>query len=87
MKLIVEPTPTGTGHLFRADTHDQHVRPPPGSREAEMFAQLCNQNLYIAQQIEAAWEQAGVPTFKAYLRRDLAQRAAARRPAAPGAGV
>jgi hypothetical protein len=76
MKLIVEPSPAGTGHLFRADTHDQHVRPPPGSREAEMFAQLLNQNLYIAQQIEAAWEKAGVPTFKAYLREDLARRAA-----------
>jgi hypothetical protein len=41
-----------------------------------MFAQLLNQNLYIAQQIEAAWEKAGVPTFKAYLREDLARRAA-----------
>src|SRR4051812_9270420 len=30
MKLVIERSPDGHGHLFRADTHDRHVRPAPG---------------------------------------------------------
>lgn len=77
MKLVIERSPDGQGHLFRADTHDRHIRPQPGTRDADLFAQLMVDNGRIAEAIEAAWEQAGVPTFKAFLRNDLARRAAA----------
>jgi len=77
MKFVIELRPDGKGHLFRADTHDQHVCPKPDSREYAMFCQLMEQNRTIASEIEHAWIEVGVPTFKAYLQDDLQRRAAA----------
>jgi len=77
MKLVIERSPDGRSYLFRADTHDRHVRPPPGSREAAQFAQLMELNQKMAEAVEAEWARLGVPTFKEYLRQDLARRAAA----------
>jgi hypothetical protein len=37
-----------------------------------------DQNRTTAEAIEAAWEEAGLPTFKKFLRDDLARRQAAR---------
>ena len=82
MKLVVERSPDGRSHLFRADTHDRHIRPQPGTRDADAFARLMVENGHVAEAIEAAWEQAGVPTFKAYLRGDLLRRVAAAKAAA-----
>ena len=76
MKLVIEPRPDGTGYLYRADTHDQHVCPKPDSREYAMFCQLMEQNRTIATAIEHAWTDRGVPTFKSYLQEDLARRTA-----------
>lgn len=78
MKLVVERSPEGRSHLFRADTHDRHIQPPPGSKEADAFRELMAKNLSVANAIEAAWEAAGLPTFKQYLREDLARRKSAR---------
>ena len=77
MKLAIERSPDGKSHLFRADTHDRHIRPTPGSRDAAAFEQLMQMNQKLAEQIEADWAAAGLPTFKQYLRDDLARRAAA----------
>ena len=77
MKLVLEPAPDGAQYLFKADTHDRHVCPPPGSREHEAFAALMRRNQSIAEQVEAAWAADGLPTFKTYLQQDLARRAAA----------
>lgn len=74
MKLVIERSPDGRGFLLRADTHDQHVRPPPGSRDAMEFQKLMELNQQIAAEIDAAWESANLPTFKKYLRDDLARR-------------
>lgn len=74
MKLVIERSPDGVGYLLRADTHDQHIRPKPGTPDAEAFAQLMNENQQIAAQIESDLEAAGLPTFKAYLKQDLARR-------------
>ena len=79
MKLTIEVSPDGSKYLFRADTHDRHCAPAPGSRECEAFAQLMQKNQAIAQEIEAAWAEAGVPTFKTYLRDDLVRRRATER--------
>src|SRR5688500_15069207 len=76
MKLVIEPSPDGRSHLFRADTHDQHVRPAPESKEHAMFCQLMDANQKFAQAIDDGWAKAGVPTFKEYLRRDLERRGA-----------
>jgi hypothetical protein len=75
MKLLIEPTPDSQGHMYRADTHDKHIRPSPQSKEYKMFVELMENNQKLAEQIEAEWEKAGLPTFKQYLRNDLARRA------------
>lgn len=74
MKLVIERSPDGRAHLFRADTHDRHIRPKPESREYAAFTELMKQNQELAEQIEAAWAGRGLNTFKSYLRRDLAAR-------------
>ena len=40
MKLVIEPTPDRAGFMFRADTHDKHIRPAPESKEYAMFTEL-----------------------------------------------
>ena len=75
MKLVVERAPDGRGYLFRADTHDRHIRPAPESREYKAFVELMQQNQKSAEYVEAEWARRGLPTFKEYLRRDLARRA------------
>src|SRR5258708_25296109 len=75
MKLTIERSPDKNGFLFRADTHDQHVCPAVGSREYQAFCQLMESNQKLAQAIETGWAEMGLPTFKTYLREDLARRA------------
>jgi hypothetical protein len=77
MKLLIEPSPDRSRYLFKADTHDRHVCPPPGTPEHEIFRQLMQTNQQIAERIEMAWAQQGLPTFKTFLREDLARRQAA----------
>lgn len=76
MKLVVERSPDGAGHLFRADTHDRHCRPAPDSKEHGAYCAMMEENHRIAKDVERAWEAAGIPTFKQFLKADLARRAA-----------
>jgi hypothetical protein len=76
MKLLIGPTPRGDGYLFRADTHDRHVQVSPDSPEYSTLCDMLAKNHDIGTAIEAAWESAGLPTFKQYLREDLARRRA-----------
>ncbi len=77
MKMVVEAKPGGNGYLFRVDTHDRHCRPAPESREYRLFCELTENNLKVAEAIEAAWTRDHLPTFKEFLREDLAARTAA----------
>jgi hypothetical protein len=86
MKLVIERSPDGRGFLFRADTHDRHVRPAPESREYKAFCELMQLNQTSAEAIEAEWTRRGIPTFKQYLRDDLARRSSSD-PAASAGGV
>jgi hypothetical protein len=81
MKLVIDRAPDGRGHLLRADTHDGHCRPAPGSRDSHVFGQLMESNRHLADRIESAWEAQGLPTFKSFLREDLARRMASKAPA------
>lgn len=74
MKLTIERSPDRQSCLFRADTHDRHIAPQPGTRDYAAFMQLMDQNHRMAQDIETAWAEARLPTFKTYLRDDLARR-------------
>lgn len=84
MKLCVEERPDGKGYLFRADTHDRHVRPAEGSKDAAMFREVVEKNAAMSQEIEGAWARAGIPTFRTYLKEDLSRRAAAAEEGRPG---
>ena len=79
MKLRIEPSPDGSRYLFRADSHDRHVCPPPESPEHAAFRDLMERNQRVVESVETAWAEAGVPTFKTYLREDLARRQQQRR--------
>src|SRR5688572_27814436 len=74
MKLVIDRAPDGRSYLLRADTHDAHCQPRPGSRESAAFAELSRQNRAVADAIESAWQAAGLPTFKKFLRDDLERR-------------
>jgi hypothetical protein len=76
MKLVIDRAPDGRSYLLRADTHDAHCQPRPGSRESAAFLELARQNRAIAEAIEARWEAVGLPTFKKFLRDDLERRKA-----------
>jgi hypothetical protein len=80
MKLVVEQAPDASRWLFRVDSHDRHACPQESSREYGAFCQLMAENQKVAEKIEAAWEQQGVPTFKSFLREDLQRRMASTRP-------
>ena len=74
MKLTCELSPDGKMFLFKADAHDAHCCPPEGDPEYPTFRAMMDENGRIVQALEAAWEQQGLPTFKTYLKDDLARR-------------
>jgi hypothetical protein len=76
MRLMIERSPDRSRFLFRVDTHDRHICPPSTSPEFPAFAEMMEKNQRLSEQIEAAWAAAGIPTFKTYLREDLARRQA-----------
>jgi len=74
MKLVVEQAPDGQTSLFRADTHDRHIQVDPSSKDYAAFCELSQKNQSLAGRIEAIWESNALPTFKSFLRNDLARR-------------
>jgi hypothetical protein len=56
--------------VFSVDTHDQ-VRVPLGHPEAAAWAHIQAANRQLKEEIEHAWEAAGLLTFNALLRREL----------------
>lgn len=74
MKLAIERSPDGQTYLFRADAHDAHCCPPEADPEYGAFRAMMDENGRIVQAVEAAWELQGLPTFKTYLKDDLARR-------------
>jgi hypothetical protein len=74
MKLAIELAPDGNSFLFKADTHDRHICPPQSTPEYDAFMTLRKENTTIGESIDTAFEEAGIPTFKSFLRDDLAKR-------------
>ena len=81
MKLIVEECPTCGGQggenqklQFRADAHDSHLHAPPGSPDAAPLAALRAVNKQLTEAIETAWVAQGIPTFRDFLRQEIARR-------------
>ncbi|HVX83508.1 MAG TPA: hypothetical protein VH253_01700 [Phycisphaerae bacterium] len=96
MKLAVDPlpsnppspqpgspeasTPAEPNYLFRVDAHDRHLHAAPGSPDEAWLANVRRSNQQLVERIEAAWDAAGLPTFRGTLRRQLAARRAAATP-------
>src|SRR5439155_6950427 len=90
MKLVYELGPDQQTFLLRADAHDAHCCPPAGTPEHEAYRALMVTNQEIVSAIENAWAEANLPTFKTFLKVDLAkrrERAAAEAGAATGAAA
>lgn len=74
MKLVVECRDHGSPCYLRADAHDAHCKPPEASREMEAYQTLVRQNRDMVAAIETEWGELGLPTFKTFLREDIARR-------------
>jgi hypothetical protein len=74
MKLALELAPDGTRFLYKADTHDKHICPPHGALDHDAFVALMHKNQSLAEAIENAWAEHGLPTFKTFLKDDLEKR-------------
>ena len=60
------------GCVFSVDTHDGFAV-DPAHPDAARWAELQTANRRLKEQIERAWEEAGLLTFNALLRRELAR--------------
>jgi len=74
LKMAIETGPGGGGPLFAVNAHDRMLLHACNEREAVEVQQLIRDNNAFKEKIERLWEAAGIPTFKAYLRRELRKR-------------
>ena len=73
MKLRLSCPAGGGKYLLSVDCHDAFLRCPPGSGEAPAIEDLKRKNAAIASAIHAAWDEAGLPTERNYLREKIMQ--------------
>jgi hypothetical protein len=82
MKHALDPLPAtpnasaAPDYLLRVDAHDRHLHAAPGSPDEAWLATVRRSNQELVERIEAAWDAAGLPTFRGTLRRQLAARRA-----------
>lgn len=67
MKVVLLPLDESDTYIFSVDTHD-HVTVPAGSPDEEALRALKARNIQLAQVVEKAWTEAGIPTQAAALR-------------------
>jgi hypothetical protein len=72
LKLQIVDHPV-TGCVFSVDTHDGFPCDPSGP-DADRWMELQTANRRLKEQIERAWEEAGLLTFNGLLRRELARK-------------
>jgi hypothetical protein len=75
MKLQIQPWPNEAGFMLSVNTHDQVAGLDVGAADAQAFRDLQAENQRLKEQIELAWDDAGLPTFLAYLRQYIQSRA------------
>ena len=73
MKLRISRPPKDAVFLFSVDSHDAFLRVPPDSPDFEPLEALKRYNSLLAADIYAAWDAAGLPTEKSYLRQKVRQ--------------
>jgi hypothetical protein len=77
MKLQIQPWPNPAGFLLSVNTHDQVLSLDPHSPDMTAFRDIQAENQRLKEEIEQAWDDAGLPTFLRYLREYIEQRTAA----------
>ncbi len=60
--------------MLSVNTHDQVAGLDAGAADAQAFRHLQAENQRLKEQIEQAWDEAGLPTFLAYLRQYIQSR-------------
>ena len=68
MKLQIQPWACPAGYMLSVNTHDQVQGLDPSSPDWETFRSLQDENKRLKEEIEHAWDEAGLPTFLRYLR-------------------
>jgi len=71
MKLRISRPPNERVYLFCVDCHDAMLQAPAGSPDGPALEQLKRHNASLAAAIDAAWDAAGLPTEKGFLRRKI----------------
>lgn len=71
MKLRLSRLPNEPGFVFAVDSHDAILQAPAGSPDAAMLEELKAHNANVNAAILQAWDEAGLPTERNYLRRKL----------------
>ncbi len=73
MKLRISRLPRRQAYLFIVDAHDEILNAPVGSPDHEPLEALKHHNAAVVQAICAAWDKAGLPTEKNFLREIIKQ--------------
>ncbi len=73
MKLRLTRPPGNDVFLLMVDSHDVMLAAPPGSPDYEALEELKSANAAIVGDITGAWDAAGLPTERNYLRDKIRQ--------------
>ncbi len=73
MKLRISRPPREAVYMFVVDAHDEFLHAPVGSPDRDALEELKRHNTAVARTIGAAWDSAGLPTEKNFLRRKIKQ--------------
>ena len=73
MKLRLSRPPRSETFVFSIDAHDAFLCVPQTSPDYEPLEALKKNNACLADMIGAAWESAGLPTERSYMRQKLQQ--------------
>ena len=73
MKLRLTRPPSHGVFLLTVDSHDAFLEAPPGTPDHEALEKLKRKNAAVAAAVAKAWDQAGLPTERNYLRQNIYQ--------------
>jgi hypothetical protein len=73
MKLRLSRPPRDRVFLFSVDSHDVFLKAVPGSADYASLEELKRRNAAVSAEVTAAWDAAGLPTERNYLRQKVRQ--------------
>ncbi|NQT87975.1 response regulator [bacterium] len=74
MKLGLECCSDTEDFIFNVDTHDRELEPGSPLTRQDGYRELLTRNSALKCEIEAAWDAAGLPTFRGHINRHLQQK-------------